>query len=314
MNEPAPLLEIRDACRGFRSRRALQSVSLRLAAGEMLALLGPNGAGKTTLMRAVTGRLALDSGSVRIAGLDPRRDPAARVKLGIVPQAIALYPHLTVRENLDVFARLLGLKGAAVGQAVERALHRARLADRAGELLPQLSGGMQRRLNIVAGTLHEPRLLLLDEPTVGVDMHAREAIHTLLHELRDAGMAIMISTHDFDQATDVADRAAFMAEGRLLEDGPIGELLARYFGTAKEGMVTLVEAATPEVADILTSAGLKPVEAERVWAGPVTGGYTAFAALEAKLEATGVHVDELRLREPHLGAVFREVIERRAAA
>ena len=151
----ATILEIANASRAFADRAALHDVSLQVAAGEIVALLGPNGAGKTTLMRAIAGRLRLDSGSVRVLGLDPYTSDAARAALGIVPQSIALYPQLTVRQNLDVFARLSGLKKQAMAAAIDAALTRAALTDRADERLTTLSGGMQRRLNIVAGTLHQ---------------------------------------------------------------------------------------------------------------------------------------------------------------
>ena len=131
----ATILEIANASRAFADRTALHDVSLQVAAGEIVALLGPNGAGKTTLMRAIAGRLRLDSGSVRVLGLDPYTSAAARAALGIVPQSIALYPQLTVRQNLDVFARLSGLKQQAMAAAIDAALTRAALTDRADERL-----------------------------------------------------------------------------------------------------------------------------------------------------------------------------------
>ena len=152
----ATVLEIRNSRRAFADLQALHDVSLDVGEGEIVALLGPNGAGKTTLMRAIAGRLQLDSGSVRIMGLNPFTDSAARRALGIVPQTIALYSHLTARQNLDVLARLSGLKGKSIEAAVDEALVRAGLQDRADEQLTSLSGGMQRRLNIVAGAPSYP--------------------------------------------------------------------------------------------------------------------------------------------------------------
>ena len=296
----AVALEISNACRTFADSQGLTDVSLNVDAGEIVALLGPNGAGKTTLIRAATGQLLLDSGSVRVAGLDP----AARRALGIVPQTIALYPQLSGRENLDIFARLMGLKGKAIGRAVDEALRRAGLQDRADELLTQLSGGMQRRLNIVAGALHGPKLLLLDEPTVGVDLHARESIQVLLRELRDAGIAILVSTHDFEQAASLADRAAFMASGRLLRVGPVSALIYSVFGDAKEGSVSLARPASGEVVLILRNFKLRPALDKQLWSGPLQGGYAELAMLEAQLEQAGAHVAETRLRDPGLAGVF----------
>jgi ABC-2 type transport system ATP-binding protein len=303
----APVLEITNAARAFADRQALQDVSLSLAAGEILALLGPNGAGKTTLMRAVTGRLRLEAGTVRVGGLDPASDGQARRLLGIVPQTVALYQQLSARDNLDVFARLMGLSGKAVAEAVEQALQRAQLDDRADDLLAELSGGMQRRLNIVAGTLHNPRLLLLDEPTVGVDMNACESICALLQQLRAEGMAILLTTHDFDQAASMADRAAFMVGGKILREGKVEELVQSVFGDCREVRVSLAQPASAEAAGVLRRFGLRPDDGKRSWSGPLAGGYSELAEIETQLVGVGAPLPELRLRDPGLGGVFRQL-------
>jgi ABC-2 type transport system ATP-binding protein len=305
----AAVLEISNARRSFADRPALHDVCLQVQPGEILALLGPNGAGKTTLMRAVAGRLQLDSGSIRVMGMDPLKNSSARSSLGIVPQTIALYPQLTARQNLDVLARLNGLKGGSVQTAVKKALQQAALESRADEPLSALSGGMQRRLNIVAGTLHEPKLLLLDEPTVGVDMHSRESIQALLGKLRDTGIGILFSTHDFDQAAAVADRAAFMAQGRVLLEGSVAALIADTFGDAKEVVLELAQTATPDTCKVLAKYGLIAGVDETVWRGPLTGGYTEIASLEAQLHAAGAQVTELRVRDPGLDGVFMKLME-----
>ena len=304
-----PLVEIKDACRTFADRPALHDISLNIDAGEIVALLGPNGAGKTTLMRAIAGRLRLDSGSLRVAGMDPVKDRNARRLLGIVPQAIALYPQLTVHQNLDVLARLSGLKGRAIAVAVDQALDAAALKDRAGDRLTDLSGGMQRRINIVAGTLHGPKLLLLDEPTVGLDLQSRESVHDLLCSLRDQGIGALLSTHDFDQAAAVADRAAFMAGGQMLLNGPVDELIMRRFGDSKEAVIALAQPATPGVEAVLVDHGLSAASDDDVWRGPLTGGYSRLADLESRLEQEGAHVAEMRIREPGLGSVFVQLMQ-----
>ena len=299
-----PVLEVSEARRVFADQAALQDVSLSLSAGEIVVLLGPNGAGKTSLMRAIAGRLKLDGGSVQLVGGDPATNAAVRRQLGIVPQTIALYPQLTARENLDVFARLLGLKGEAVSAAVELALTRAGLEDRRNNLLTELSGGMQRRLNIVAGALHKPALLLLDEPTVGVDIAARERIHTLLRSLRDAGMAILLSTHDFDQADGIADRVAFMRQGQLVSEGKPEQLVATAFGEAKELVVALSSAGGEAV---LQQLGLTPLADQKLWSGPLAGGAAELATIESRLEAAGAGIAEIRVREPGLESVYRRL-------
>jgi len=228
----------------------------------------------------------------------------------MVRQGLALYPQLTVRQNLDVFARLTGLQGAAVSASIEEALTRAALSDRADERLTTLSGGMQRRLNIVAGTLHHPKLLLLDEPTVGVDIKMRESIHDLLRALRDAGMAIVFSTHDFDQAAEVADRAAFMIDGRLLLAGPVPDLIRTAFGDAKETVVVLSEKPGPQAEKILSDWSLTGDDDQHEWHGPLGGDYAALARLETQLQQAGARVAEIRVREPGLSGVFMRLMER----
>ena len=304
-----PVLKVTGAHRAFAARQALHDVSFGASSGEIIALLGPNGAGKTTLMRAIAGRLKLDAGTVSVAGLDPYIDSTARAKLGIVPQAIALYPALTARQNLDVFARLAGLRGVAITDAINLALDRAQLAGRADDALGSLSGGMQRRLNIVVGALQSPLLLLLDEPTVGVDLDARQTIHALLHDLRNTGMSILMSTHDFEQATAVADRVAFMANGRLLAEGAVASLERQVFGDGKEGVVAFDASVGQKAGRILMDFGLRATSDERLWSGPVTGGYEALDALEKDLEEAGAHVAEIRLRDPGLDGVFMHLIE-----
>ncbi len=305
-----PVLQISQARRAFADRQALQDVSLTVEAGEIVALLGPNGAGKTSLMRAATGRLRLGSGEVALAGMNPYKDAAARQALGIVPQTIALYPQLTARENLDIFARLMGLKGRSTDDAVDKALERAGLTDRAADQISELSGGMQRRLNIVAGTLHNPSLLLLDEPTVGVDLTARQRIHDLLAELRASGMAILFSTHDFDQASAVADRVVFMDAGKVLLEGRVTDLIRNVFGGNKELVVSLARAAENARETLLRELQLNPLQDRMTWSGPLEGGVEALADIERRFTAAGLEVAELSLREPGLHSVYMQVTGR----
>lgn len=309
----AIVLQIDDARRAFADRQALQGVTLSVSAGEIVALLGPNGSGKTTLMRAIAGRLALDQGSVSVLGFNPVTDSRARQSLGIVPQSIALYPQLTARQNLEVLAKLSGMKKITSDAAVEEALIRTDLLDRADEQLAALSGGMQRRLNIIAGTLHRPKLLLLDEPTVGVDMHARESIHALLKTLSETGIGMLLSTHDFEQAAEVADRAAFMSQGRLLIEGPVAGLIKDFFGDAKEAVVTLAHPVPPVALGILTEFGLSASGEELVWSGPLPDGYAKLALLESRMQQADVHVAEMRIREPGLGGVFMQLMDEDSA-
>ncbi len=303
-DEGAPILSLRDVAFSFGERRALGGVSLEIRAGELLALLGPNGAGKTTLIRTIAGRAVPSAGSVAIAGRDPATDAEARRQIGLVPQQIALYPTLTCRENLRAFGGLMGLNRAEARARGDAVLRSVGLADRAGDQVQELSGGMQRRLNIAAAILHAPRLLVLDEPTVGVDPHAKEAIHALLLGLKAHGMAILLATHDMEQAALLADRVAIIAGGLIRVEGKPAALVADAFAGAKEVMVTLAGAPDEPGLAGLQALGLLPFRAPLLWAGQVAGGYDAVATLDRSLQEIGLRTREIALREPTLASVF----------
>jgi ABC-2 type transport system ATP-binding protein len=298
-------LEARGARRSFGADRGLDGVDLRLERGEVYGLLGPNGAGKTSLVRALCGRLRLDAGSVRLLGRDPR-DAEARRGLGLVPQQIALYPELTVAENLELLGRLAGLPAAEAGPAVKDALGWIGLADRAASLVGTLSGGQQRRVNLAAATLHRPAVLLLDEPTVGVDPAAREQIHERLRDLRARGIAILLATHDMDQAAELCSRIGILVDGRIRAEGTLAELVRRAFGDAREMRVSLASPPGDDARRALAADGLAAGADERTWSGPLAVGLDALPAIARRLTAAGVPFLELRLREPGLrGAFFR---------
>lgn len=216
-------LQIENVVKTFGARRALDSVSLELREREILGLLGPNGAGKSTLVRTIMGRVLPDSGTVR-----------ARDTVGVVPQEIALYPLLTARENLSVFGAYHGLKGSGLEDAIVRALDWAGLADRAGDITRTFSGGMKRRLNIAAGVLHDPKILLLDEPTVGVDPQSRERIYEMIESLRKRGVSIVYTTHYMEEAERLCDRIAIIDHGRIIAEGSQDALVAQTIGREQE--------------------------------------------------------------------------------
>ncbi|MFH6786539.1 MULTISPECIES: ABC transporter ATP-binding protein [Methylobacterium] len=306
---PDPAAEVRDLAFSYRNQPVLGGIDLALARGETVALLGPNGAGKTSLMRLLAGRLVPSRGGVRVAGGDPGREPGIRRAIAWVPQEIALYPRLTVRENLEVFARLLGLSRAARAPAVARALARAGLDEVAGRLVGVLSGGYQRRANIAASLLGEPALVLLDEPTQGVDQAARAAIHAVLERLPETGAAVLIATHDFAEAERLADRVVVLQGGGIRLDGRLADLLAGLRAGPPEHEVALAEAAGPAAASVLRQAGFHPASPLTWRAGsPVAGGRDG-AALLAHLRRHGVPVREIRVREPGLDLLYRDVTE-----
>lgn len=222
------MLALDQVTKRYGSLTALAGVSLMIERGEFFGLLGPNGAGKSTLMSLVSGLRAPDGGEIRVDGVAMSGKPEAAVRaLGFVPQSIALYEDLSAEENLGVFGRLYGLGGADLRGRIDEALGRVQLADRRRHAVKTFSGGMQRRLNLAASLLHRPKLLLCDEPTVGVDPQSRNAIFDLLEQLNREGMTVVYSTHYMEEATRLCSRIAIIDHGRILALGTLGELLER---------------------------------------------------------------------------------------
>ena len=221
-----PALVVRGLSKNFGARAAVDGVSFTIAAGEIYGLLGPNGAGKTTSISMIAGILERDAGEITIDGIDIDAGPPARALIGIVPQAITLYLDLTARENLDFWGRMYDLGGAALQHEIESALEAVGLTKRADDIVGTYSGGMQRRLNLACGILHRPRLLILDEPTVGVDPQSRSAIFDLVERLRDAGTAILYTTHYMEEAERLCARIGIIDSGKLIAEGTRAELVA----------------------------------------------------------------------------------------
>jgi ABC-2 type transport system ATP-binding protein len=286
----------------------LDGIDLTVEAGECLAVLGPNGAGKTSLLKAVAGRLRLDAGLVRIGGETPQ---AARRQgaCGVVPQDVALFADLTVTENLQLFGRLAGVAQAHVASTVANALRWADLADRARSLVRTLSGGMRRRVNLVAGLLHDPRLLLLDEPTVGVDLDARARLHELLRARCQAGMAALAVTHDAEEARSICDRVAVMAAGRIVACDAPDALIARCFPAGAELAVTLAAEPDAKQAAMLREAGVAP-KSGRHWSGP-SARLDDLARTAVRLADARIAITELRLQPPTLAGAVARLLEGR---
>jgi ABC-2 type transport system ATP-binding protein len=223
-----PLIEITGLTKVYRGtqRPALDGLALDVRRGAFFGLLGPNGAGKSTLISVLCGLLAPTRGTVRVFGADVQTD-AARVKsaIGLVPQDLALYPTLTARENLSFFGHMQGLSGARLKARVAACLAIARLEELADRRVDTYSGGLKRRLNLAIGLIHEPQLLILDEPTVGIDPQSRNFIHEELRGLHRAGLTILYTTHYMEEAENLCDDIAIIDHGKILARGTVPELL-----------------------------------------------------------------------------------------
>jgi len=222
-------IELQGVVKSFGPIQAVNGLDLDVPAGICLGLLGPNGAGKSTTMRLLTGQAIADEGSLRVLDHElPRQAKEARALMGVVPQLDNLDIDVTVEDNLAVYARLYRVKD--VGAAVDRALDLARLRDRRADAVEKLSGGMRRRLLLARGLVHEPRLVLLDEPTVGLDPQIRTELWTLIDQLRSRGTTILMSTHYIEEAERLADEVAVMHRGRIISRGRPADLIAEHAG------------------------------------------------------------------------------------
>jgi ABC-2 type transport system ATP-binding protein len=309
-----PILTVDGVVHAYGDKPVLHGVDLILNPGEIYALLGPNGAGKTTLIKTICGRIRPDGGAVALNGQDPARVPSARACLGLVPQEIALYAHLTVAENLAAFASLAQVPRKAVPAAVQRALELTRTVDRAHVPVRHLSGGYQRRANIAAAIIHQPTLLILDEPTVGVDVDAREALDAVIRGLRDLGVAVLLTTHDLEQAGALADRVGFLREGYLALEGEPRALIADAFGDRMEVLVELSGEPDSAGEARLTAEGLVKATRANIWTRLDADGYAAAAKLDKALRKAGLIPREIRVREPSLHSLFTLVADRKLAA
>jgi ABC-2 type transport system ATP-binding protein len=223
------VIQIADIRKTFGDTVAVDGLSLEIEAGEVFGLLGPNGAGKSTTIGMIVGLLRPDSGSVRVDGADPAV-PATRSRLGVAPQALAIYDELSARENIEFFGSLYGLDRKARSSSAAELLELVGLTDRAGERVKGYSGGMKRRINLACALVHEPEVVLLDEPTAGVDPQSRNAIFEIVRELSGRGKTIVYTTHYMEEAQKLCDRVGVIDKGSLLALGSVDDLIASHGG------------------------------------------------------------------------------------
>ncbi|HTX76071.1 MAG TPA: ABC transporter ATP-binding protein [Terracidiphilus sp.] len=292
-------IEVTNLAKRFGALTALDGVSLRLPQGQCLGLLGPNGAGKSTLIRGIVGRVIPDSGQIRIFGSEAS-SRAARQSLGWIPQEIAIYPRLTCRENLIAFAKYQGLSGSRLAEQVKWCLQWAALEDRANDPSRKLSGGMKRRLNMAAGIIHRPRLVLMDEPTVGVDPQSRNRIFEMIEQLRAEGMAVLYTTHYMEEAERLCDRIAIIDHGRIIAEGTNNDLVRNAFGTRTEVTARFSGNAETIASWVRQRDGrMSDATAQFTIDRPAD-----VAQILDEASARGLGVEDVSLRRPNLESVF----------
>ncbi len=299
-----PLLACDGLSKRFGDRDAVDGVGFAVAAGEVYGLLGPNGAGKTTTIKMVCGLLVPDAGTVTVEGRDVADDLAVRARVGYVPQEVALYPDLTAAENLAFLGRLYGLRGSLLRRRVDEALALGDLAERGNERVESFSGGMKRRLNLAAGLLHRPALLVLDEPTAGVDPQSRHALLERVRALAAEGVAVLYTTHYMEEAERVCDRVGILDRGALVAEGTRRELVARLgeqdrISLAASGDLEALASACRHVPGVrhaaVTGTGVDLVAED---------GRRVLPALFEAAERVGAAVASVEVVEPDLEAVF----------
>jgi ABC-2 type transport system ATP-binding protein len=300
-----PVLACHGLRKAFGEQQAVADVGFDIAPGETFGLLGPNGAGKTTTISMIAGLLRPDAGEITVAGV--RMTPIAtdaKAEVGLVPQDLALYPELSARENLTFFGRLYGMPKARLRARTDQVLEVIGLADRADDRAGEFSGGMKRRLNIGIGLLHEPRLLILDEPTVGVDPQSRNAILESVEQLSGAGLAVLYTTHYMEEAERLCDRIAIVDQGRVIIEGTRRELVA----TLGEQDLVRLEIAGDPVAAASACAEVEGVRSADVEDSAVVcllqGAAGRLPALLGAVAARGATVSGVEVREPDLEDVF----------
>ena len=294
-------LSLRGLGKDYGARKAVGSIDLDVARGECLGLLGPNGAGKTTTISMACGVITPSRGSVAIGGTDLKNDPyRAKAKLGLVPQELAIYEELSATQNLRYFGALYGLSGEALRERIDWALGVVGLRDRATEQVKKYSGGMKRRLNLAAGLLHEPQVLVLDEPTVGVDPQSRNHIFETVKQLRTGGMTIIYTSHYMEEVESLCDRVAIIDGGAIVATGTVGDQVAQHAGKGIElelaGDAAQLDDATDRAAGHadVTRDGSALRVVPRDGLGPVVSA----------IEAAGVTIVRIESREANLETAF----------
>ena len=293
------VLALEGLAKRFGDRVAVAQVDLTVQRGEILGLLGPNGAGKTTTISMTCGVLPPSAGTARIAGHDIRTEKAAAKRaLGLVPQDLALYEDLSARQNLRFFGQLYGVRGAELDARTAWALGVAGLVDRADEIVKKFSGGMKRRLNLVASLIHKPMLLILDEPTVGVDPQSRRHIFDAIRALRGDGMTVVYTSHYIEEIEELCDRVAIMDAGRIVASGTIAEL-TQHRGGGLEIELEGDEAQLAAAAAAVAAQGVARDGAVLRFARP-----EAWTPIVSALEASGARIARIGAQPADLETVF----------
>ncbi len=295
------MIEVSDLRKSYGDVAALGGISFKVREGEIFGFLGPNGAGKTTAISIISGLLASDSGTVKVSGMDIRKDSRKIRRIqGVVPQEIALYEELSGRENLHFWGSLYGLSSKDVRSAAQRVLELVGLTERADDAVRTYSGGMKRRINLCAGLIHRPRVLLLDEPTLGIDPQARLNILDIIRNEVSGGTTVIYTTHYLEEAENLCERIAIIDHGQILAEGTLHELTQL---VGEEDIVII----TGSFSDEQIRPLLDDVKVEHLESGSLrvlVSDSSAIGQLLERFFSAGIHVGDVSIKEPSLESVF----------
>jgi ABC-2 type transport system ATP-binding protein len=298
------LIEVKDLQKSYGDLVAVDRVSFSAGPGSVFGLLGPNGAGKSTTISCLSGLLKPTAGSVKVGGFDmSKKAVKAKASLGIVPQELAIYEDLSARDNLRYWGAAYGLKGTQLNERVDHVLNRIGLADRADDLPKKYSGGMKRRLNFGCGLVHEPKILLLDEPTVGVDPQSRERLFDLVREEKAKGTCVLYTTHYMEEAEKLCDELAIIDHGRIIAAGTLQQLRSEFGGNDIIRLSGSFDPARIEPVVAELSAEVLSLDPEFLMIAISDGARNLPSVLQA-ISATGAAIRDTRLSEPNLESLF----------
>ncbi len=301
------MLEVRNLVKKYGEKLAVDDISFDIREGEIFSLLGPNGAGKTTTISILSTLFSPSAGDASILGYSVTKNPMEVKRLiGVVPQEIALYDGMTALENLNFWGEMYGLSGGALKTRVKELLEQIGLADRAKERIKTYSGGMKRRVNIAVGLMHKPRLLFMDEPTVGIDPQSRRAILDSVKSLNKAGMTILYTTHYMEEAQELSDRVGIIDHGKLIALGTQSELTAKV-GEMDTLILHLGENEDAEhLAEALKTLNgvLQANPSDHTIALVTPSAEELLAPVVSRANELGIKIHSIDMREPNLEAVF----------
>ena len=301
------ILEVRNLAKNYGGFQAVKGVSFNIEEGEIFSLLGPNGAGKTTTISMLSTLYKPTSGDATIGGHSITKDPmAVRAVIGVVPQDLALYEDLTARENLTFWGQMYNLRGKPLNARVDEVLEQIGLTDKAGQRVKTFSGGMKRRVNIGVGLLHKPRLLFMDEPTVGIDPQSRRAILDTVKDLNKQGMTLLYTTHYMEEAGELSHRVGIIDHGQMIALGTQKEL-TQQVGQA-ETLILHIGGNDDSEALAKTLKGIQGVRQAEAAGSEVSvvcaEAEEVLAAVVGKANERGIKIHSIDIREPNLEAVF----------